>query len=557
MRFQDKTIGRLILAGVIIQVFCFISVPRCLAEEDAPKFPEDMRLASLNITDSVALPGFKEMQPLRLEKHTEEDTRILPAKARRPGLDVTASVVLPHFREIPPLRLENPPEPGVERTGGKKIRQTMVHVVGSHLGFITRPVSTVTKLASALFFIGQDAVRNIFLQHEDPVVASTPDTGQEMDLSQWEKDLDRITGTKLSSGRIRLLIDGEEFFPRLTTSFLEAKKAIHIRIYIYDNDDYAMRIAELLKGKSEDIDVRILVDGIGTITANHVHPDSMPKDHFPPKSIRDYFHRDSKVRMRFQKNLWLNLDHTKTILVDRKTVFIGGMNIGREYRYDWHDLMMEVEGPVVNTLQDDFYAAWAYAGFLGDFGYALRRRGANDAEAHDSDYPIRVLYTRTGESQIYRAQMAAIKRSRKYIYIQNPYFSDDAMLQELVKARKRGVDVRVVLPRKGNWKVMNRSNKLAANRMLANGIKVYLYPHMSHVKAAIFDGWACVGSANLDKASLRNNQEINLATSNPETVQALKERLFYPDFELSTLMTETNPVRFAHILSEKLADYVY
>jgi cardiolipin synthase len=128
------------------------------------------------------------------------------------------------------------------------------------------------------------------------------------------------------------------------------------------------------------------------------------------------------------------------------------------------------------------------------------------------------------------------------------------MLQELVKARRRGVDVRVIIPRKGNWKVMDRSNKLAANTMLASGIKVYLYPVMSHVKAAIFDGWACVGSANFDKASFRTNQEMNLATSNPEAVRDLKERLFYPDFERSTLMTEPNPEKWSDHVYEIIAD---
>jgi cardiolipin synthase len=288
--------------------------------------------------------------------------------------------------------------------------------------------------------------------------------------------------------------------------------------------------------------------------ANGAHPDSIPEDHQPLVSIKNHFTRDSKVKMRLQKNLWLTFDHTKTIVVDRKTLFIGGMNIGREYRYDWHDLMMEVDGPVVNTLQDEFNSAWAYAGLLGDLGRAFTRKGSNGADASDPGYPIRVLFTRTGDSQIYRAQLAAIRRSQKYIYIQTPYFSDDAMLQELLKARQRGVDVRVIIPKKGNWKVMDRSNKLAANTMLAYGIKVYLYPFMSHVKAAVYDGWACVGSANFDKASFRTNQEINLATSDPEAVQDLMERLFYPDFERSTLMAEPNPERFADHIYEIIAD---
>jgi cardiolipin synthase len=515
MRIQNRTTGRLILTLVIIQVLSFIPGATCLADEEAAAHPENIRTASLYIPELV---------------------------------------VLPRYRELSQTMLEVPAKPTGKRSGGPGRIHAALHLVGSHLGIVTRPVSAVTKLVSMLFFTGQDAVRNTLLQKMDPVTPPRLNTGPEMDLTLWEKDLDEITGTRLSSGRIRLLIDGEEFYSRLTQSFLDAAKSIHIRIYIYDNDDYAMEIAKLLKERSRDVDVRILADGLGTIMANGVHPDSVPEDHQPLVSIKDHFTSDSKVRMRLQKNLWLTLDHTKTILVDRKTAFIGGMNIGREYRYDWHDLMMEVDGPVVNTLQDEFNLAWAYAGFLGDFARAFTRRGSKGADVREDGYPIRVLFTRTADSQIYRAQLAAIKRSRKYIYIQNPYISDDAMLQELVKARRRGVDVRVIIPRKGNWKVMDRSNKLAANTMLAGGIKVYLYPVMSHVKAAIFDGWACVGSANFDKASFRTNQEMNLATSNPEAVRDLKERLFYPDFERSTLMTEPNPEKWSDHVYEIIAD---
>ena len=515
MRNQNSTISRLILSLVIIQILGFIPVATCLAKEDAATLPENMKTASLHIP---------------------------------------ALVVLPRYTENPMARFEEPAEPVGKKTGGPGRLHAAVHLVGSHLGIITRPVSTVSKLLSVVFSTGHDTVRNALLEKVDINTPQGLNTGPEMDLDQWEKDLDVITRTKLSSGRIRLLIDGEEFYARLTHSFLKAKKSIHLRIYIYDNDDYAMGIAALLKKKSRSVDVRVLVDGLGTIMANGVHPDSMPADHHPPVSIKDYFTRDSKVRMRLQKNLWLTLDHTKTILVDRKTAFIGGMNIGREYRYDWHDLMMEVDGPVVNTLQKEFNSAWAYAGLLGDLGWALSRKASKGADVRGPGYPIRVLFTRPGDSQIYQAQLAAIRRSRKYIFIQTPYFSDDAMLHEILKARQRGVDVRVIIPQKGNWEVMDRSNKLAANTMLAGGIKVYLYPVMSHVKAAVYDGWACVGSANFDKASFRTNQEINLATSDPEAIQDLMERLFYPDFERSTLMTDPNPEKWSDHVYETIAD---
>ena len=90
--------------------------------------------------------------------------------------------------------------------------------------------------------------------------------------------------------------------------------------------------------------------------------------------------------------------------------------------------------------------------------------------------------------------------------------------------------------------------------MLKNGIRVYLYPRMSHVKAAIFDGWACVGSANFDKLSLEINKELNLATSEPAVVQQLIERIFEPDLAASTEVTEHVDVTLQARLMELAVD---
>jgi phosphatidylserine/phosphatidylglycerophosphate/cardiolipin synthase-like enzyme len=93
--------------------------------------------------------------------------------------------------------------------------------------------------------------------------------------------------------------------------------------------------------------------------------------------------------------------------------------------------------------------------------------------------------------------------------------------------------------------------------MLEHGIRVYIYPGFSHAKAAIFDGWASMGSANLDRLSLHINREINLATSEPSAVQALQEALFDPDFALSKELAEPFPLRWTDHIIEMFGDYVF
>jgi phosphatidylserine/phosphatidylglycerophosphate/cardiolipin synthase-like enzyme len=103
---------------------------------------------------------------------------------------------------------------------------------------------------------------------------------------------------------------------------------------------------------------------------------------------------------------------------------------------------------------------------------------------------------------------------------------------------------------------MNASNALAANAMLEQGIRVFLYPGMSHVKAAVFDGWACLGSANCDNLSFHTNKELNIATSHAPTVDELLERLFKADFAQSVELTEPFPERWSDYLTEIMVDYL-
>ena len=147
--------------------------------------------------------------------------------------------------------------------------------------------------------------------------------------------------------------------------------------------------------------------------------------------------------------------------------------------------------------------------------------------------------------------------AQDYIYIENAYFTDDQLLRELVEARRRGVDVRVIIPLETDSGMITRNIATAAHQMLEHGIRVYIYPGFTHAKAAIFDGWACVGSANVDRLSLKINREINLATSEPEAVQELLDELFLPDFERSPELTEPFPQAWADRLIEMVGDYVF
>jgi cardiolipin synthase len=433
--------------------------------------------------------------------------------------------------------------------------EVFIHTLIDHArALFNQPFSSFSRLFTMAASTTVDLAKPTpltLLEHE-PVPPLN--RGEGMDLAEWETSLDQITGTQASAGRLAYRVDGAEFFPRLIDLVGLAGESIRLRVYIFDNDDYATKFADLLKRRSGEVDVRVLVDGLGTRGAKLAVPASQPPGHEPEFSIVRYLEQDSAVRVRTVPNVWLTGDHTKTVLIDNRVAFLGGMNIGREYRYDWHDLMVEVEGPVVSEIGNDFERAWIATGLLGDLRQLFYREQNHDVSSGGADYPVRLLFTRPGDAQILRAQIAATRKARQHIFLENPYITSDAMLYELVKARRRGVDVRVIMPYESDSGLISRSNVLAANAMLRNGIRVYIYPGMSHLKAAIYDGWACLGSANMDNLSLRMNREMNLATSHPPAVDELFARVFAPDMERAVELTGPLPSNWSDYLAELLAD---
>ena len=457
------------------------------------------------------------------------------------------------------VRYSPAPKEGAVASKSSQVAQSAGHLAQSHLGGLAlRPVSSMYRLLFVAKDVAVETVRPTWLLTLESEPIPELFDGPTMDLDDFESRLDQITGSEATLGTIEFLVDGEEFFVRFIDAITTATESVDIRTYIFDNDDFAEKIGDLLRRRSgEGIDTRILLDGLGTITATGADDESLPEDYEAPASVRLFLESDSEVDVRQSKNPWLvSGDHVKTTIIDDEMAFAGGMNIGREYRYVWHDLMMELHGPVVDQIQNEFNKAWAHAGPMGDVGYALQRLKPNPAGAANVGYPLRVLHTRAGDAEIFNAQRAAIQNAQKYIFVENAYLTDDAMLYELAKARRRGVDVRVIMPLVGNHGPINKSNALAANAMLEHGIRVFVYPGMSHVKAAVFDGWACLGSANWDKLSFRTNKELNIATSHPAYVDELVDRVFDADFEKSVELTEPFPERWSDQLVEIVADYL-
>jgi phosphatidylserine/phosphatidylglycerophosphate/cardiolipin synthase-like enzyme len=104
-----------------------------------------------------------------------------------------------------------------------------------------------------------------------------------MDLDAWEHELDDMDLPPRYQGTIVPLIDGEAFFTSLVQALQDARKSVSIRLFIFDNDDYSVGMADLLKRRSADVRVRVLIDSLGTLGAGQGAPEGAASR--PPFSI--------------------------------------------------------------------------------------------------------------------------------------------------------------------------------------------------------------------------------------------------------------------------------
>ena len=171
------------------------------------------------------------------------------------------------------------------------------------------------------------------------------------------------------------------------------------------------------------------------------------------------------------------------------------MNIGREYRYTWHDLMVRVTGPITTELQNRFEHSWKLQSFLGDFRSFLYRDKEPDlASTKGSHFPIRILRTKPERTEVEEAILVAIRMSRREIFLQNSYVTSELLLRELISARKRGVEVNFIYPVQNDSKLLDSANRRFARNPLETWVPSLCLPEVFACKGG---SWWTIGSASV------------------------------------------------------------
>ncbi len=358
------------------------------------------------------------------------------------------------------------------------------------------------------------------------------------ELSPQSEQLARLTEALVdcpyfSGNKVEVFSSGAEKFEALKADLLAAKKSINLQYYIFENDTIGHEIAEILKQKAaEGVKVRVIYDHVGSF---HVASDFFKS--LNNAGVEAYpFFKVTFVAVGSKVN-WRN--HRKIVVIDGSVGYIGGMNIADRYidggkRFNiWRDCHLRIEGPAIAALHFSFARDWNF------MGRELLEESPNCQPAGSIGIQAVTGGPMNQWNTLGQIFLHAITNAKKRIWVQTPYFlPPDYLVKALQNASLSGVDVRIMLPRCSDSKILSYASRSYFTECLRAGIKFYLFePGMLHSKVMIIDNdLATVGSTNFDFRSFEHNFEGNLLLFSEE-FNAQMSAIFLRDQENSVRLT--------------------
>jgi cardiolipin synthase len=313
----------------------------------------------------------------------------------------------------------------------------------------------------------------------------------------------------LPADSLELYLDGASKYAALVAAIEAAQRHVHLEYYIWEPDQIGTRLRDLLVAKARaGVKVRMIVDGTGSsgLRRRFLRPlreAGVEVAWFNPVSLR--WIRTRRVDFR---------THRKLVVCDGKVGFTGGMNIADSHSAElstayWRDTHIRIEGTAVWSLQRIFLEDWHFATEqpppTGDDIFpapGAERRHVIQIVASGPDHEPR---------SIHRTFFTVMTRATSRLWVTTPYFvPDDATLTALCTAAQRRLDVRLLIPLRGDSRLVDLAARSYLPELLTSGVKVYEYlPRFIHAKTIVADDdLAVVATANLDNRSFQLDFEI-------------------------------------------------
>ena len=334
----------------------------------------------------------------------------------------------------------------------------------------------------------------------------------------------------LPGHRLRWLFGGGRAYPAMLDAIASARQEILLETYIWASDANGRRFVDAVCIKAQEgVPVRCIIDGAGSFGFS-AHDIGRMREAGVRLSI---FHPVGPWRRRWG---WQVRDHRKLLIVDGRIAFAGGMNLGNDYApvewggKGWNDVHAQIEGPVLRDLRRLFEMSWRYA------DPETWQRTAGEKLARLDPVPIHGSATRMQAVAVGRFLRRravqhhlnhAIAAARERVFIEAAYFIPSRTLRNALKrAARRGVDVRVMLPRHSDIPGLAHASRYTWTQLLRARVRIFEWlPGMLHAKTISVDGALCtVGSYNLDSRSLLYNWEVNVLVLDERVTEELDDK---------------------------------
>ena len=311
---------------------------------------------------------------------------------------------------------------------------------------------------------------------------------------------------------VEILTNGAQFYPAMRDAILTAESSVNMEAYIFKNGEAAKMLVDAMIDRARaGVEVRLTLDWVGSFMMLFGAPLRQLREagcnvHFY-QAMRWYrFHRLN------------NRTHRELLVIDGRVAFTGGAGVADQWlhphnrRAAWRDTMARIEGPIVAALQGVFAENWLEC--CGEILTSPRHW-----PPLRSDGPTEAMLVKSSPSDRSTASRVVfqmlIEGAVNSVDIQTPYFLPDRALRKaLVRATRRGVRVRVIVPgRHTDQRLVRLASRRMYRELLRGGIRLYEYrPSMTHVKALMVDDtWAVIGTTNVDNRSFEHNDEVNVA----------------------------------------------
>ena len=331
--------------------------------------------------------------------------------------------------------------------------------------------------------------------------------------------------TRWRSGNgVRLLENGEEYFPAVFDAIRAARHEVIVETFIVFEDKVGLELhAALVEAARRGVQVDVLVDGFGSCDLTPAFKASLAAAGVRLRSF------DPAARILGIRANVLRRMHRKLVVVDGAVAFVGGINFSADHLGDYgpeakQDYAVRLEGPIVDDIHR-YVAA------------AIRPHRDRDPGPTASATPTGpgtaevMLVVRDNDrhrDDIERHYRAAIRTARRQVIIANAYFFPGyRLLRQLRRAARRGVDVHLILQGEPDMPIVKTAAELLYDHLQRDGVHVHEYcKRPLHGKVAVIDDdWSTVGSSNLDPLSLALNLEANVVLRDRAFADCLRSRL--------------------------------